>query len=137
MKIFDYIPYHIRSQFKRKCRKCNTVIGGDDVIALGLRKVRSQYCLYIEHRCKQCKWREITVFSDDPMSVEHLCYLILNSMQNKRAAEIAQITEQNNSKIKKSISDDEVRELLHFINNNSSYQDFMKFIGADKFEGLN
>lgn len=128
------VPHFILKYLSdRRCSKCNTQIVKQDVIAIGIRTYQKKTCLYIEHQCKSCHYREITNYSGNKnSSVPELCYVLLEHHQKQKDTENIVKTRK---KEKKSITDKEVNDLLRFMNDNSSYDDFMKYIGADKHLG--
>lgn len=134
--ICNYMPHWVLSGLRgRQCTKCEAHINKQHIVAIGIRQMSDNYTIYVEHTCPNCKWREITNFDRGKVSIEELCYILLDGIKRIREIEKAQQTESKTDTSK--ISDKEVKTLLDFMNGNNSYNEFMKFIKADKFNQTN
>lgn len=135
--VFNYVPHWMTLGLRtRQCKKCDTQISKRDIIGIGIRDKAydNNPAIYAEHKCPKCHWREITVFKHKA-SVEELCYILLEGIKSQKATEKARQRESQNASTS-GISDDEVQSFLDFMNNNESYDEFMKHIKADKFKGF-
>lgn len=116
----------------RHCSQCGTKIDKSNVIACGVRIHAKKLNPYVEHQCPACDYREMTTLDAGVnFNIDRLCYVILEHNQKRRAAEKAKSRNIAQAK-KKSISDQEVLDLLRFMDTTEDYNDIMKYIGADK-----
>lgn len=117
----------------RKCGKCKGSVDKNNIIAAGIRESNlGGNCLYLEHVCPKCKWREILSFSGQQSAkLETLCYILLDSLRGQKDVAKSKEIEAKQQKSSK-ISDAEVEDFLKFVQNNDSHDDFMKFIRAKK-----
>ncbi|KKN47564.1 hypothetical protein LCGC14_0661690 [marine sediment metagenome] len=135
MHLWQYLPrWMVNILNSKSCSQCNERVNKSDVIAVGVRLIEGssdKTTLYVEHACSSCQKRVITSFSKEKQnSVENLCYMLIEQMQQKRELEKSQ--EISNHDRKEEISDEEVVELLEFMEKHNSHEDFMKFIKAPK-----
>lgn len=118
----------------KHCSKCDTKVTKKDIIAVGVRqnKVNSK-TLYMEHCCPKCQYREMTACSSKKTgSLEEMCYVLLNSIQQKKKFSIPNKLEYNkNTNIP--WTDKEISDFHTFINGCENHSDFLKHIKAGQY----
>ena len=116
---------------KKKCAECGAIVKKTDICAIGIRKVTEEKnTLYVEHLCSKCAKRTITSLAKEKVDgVEGLCYLLIEEMHNLRKIENSSKRRKTNKK--GSISDQEFKDMVKFLNNNDTHLEFMKYIGIN------
>lgn len=122
---------------EKNCTQCNTKINKDSIIGVGIREHQDAYTIFVEHVCQNCDCREMTFFGRQFVgSLEDMCYALLESIQDKKLLEKSKSVENTPKPQETSISDSEVKNLLDLMNN-SSFDDFLKHIGAEQYKEKN
>lgn len=127
-----YLPYWTQKQLsKEKCIKCGfSKITKECAIAIGLREKDGTQCLFLEFKCPKCEYRQISIPKHDKtITIEKLCYLLLEEMQNKRRIAYAKSVEK--SKLTSRMTDREIKAFIKRFRAMSSHDDFLKEIRAN------
>lgn len=128
--IHYWIPAWMKTVIKqRTCSKCNYAVSTKDVIAVGIREIRTKKsCLFAEHQCSKCNHRSITTFGREKIgSLQDLCFVLLESIRTiKKLEKAKKLTE----KIQNDMSDKKIGEFLEFIRNVPTHDEFLKHIGC-------
>jgi hypothetical protein len=130
-------PFHhnvpswmIRYLSHTQCSKCSTRIKKKDIVAIGIREYeKNSATLYIEHKCPECGFRSMKSFGERAQgTVEELCYMLLEELQNKRRVQQARGREGGIPATE--MTDAEVQAFLDSLNKYENYTDLLKEIGA-------
>ena len=130
-RLYTYVPgWMIRLLEKKKCSSCKHPISRVDIRAIGLREIKAgNSTYYLEYTCSSCNKAVIANLNRDRVGTpEDLCYALIEQMQRNRRIERAQ---KSSSRTKGYIRDEEVKELLEFMDTLENHEDFLKYIGAD------
>lgn len=112
----------------KKCNKCDAQLFKNDVIAVGIRQNELSVALYIEHKCHECQYRAITVLNNQKENtLEKMCYALLESIKQRKIAEkSAELRKKKEGKM----TDGEVKNMINFIKQAATHEDFLRQIGV-------
>ena len=119
---------------ERYCSNCGHKINKQDVIAIGIRQLKSKQALYIEYKCPKCDTREIISYTQKPNTIEQLCYMLLDSVKKHNESQNAKNSDSSKLNHKTQMSKKEVDEFLKFMETVETHEDFMKFIHAENID---
>jgi len=133
MSFFECVPtWIVRIIETRKCSACGSSVSRQSIQAFGIRSIlNGKTCtFYVEHKCPNCTRSTITSFGGQRQgSPVELAYELIEYEQGKRrTAKAKQSRKQSNEGL---IDDGEVNELLTFMHNSDSHEEFLKFIGHE------
>lgn len=115
---------------KKLCTQCDCKIKKEQVIAIGIRTFNGNSILFLECQCYHCKYREvINVTNDDhkSLTVEDLCFLLLESVQKQKSMQKS-VSRKKKKKSGGKITDKEVSQFLEFMNKSEHYEDLLKHL---------
>jgi len=131
--IYHYVPHWMSSELKNRfCTKCGKHIQKQNIIGIGIRNSENKSILYIEHKCPKCNYREITIAPKKNGTIEELCYIILDGVNQRKTLERSKIFYDKQKITQDKISKTEVDDLVKFMNSSKTYDEFLKYIKADK-----
>jgi len=113
------------------CANCNNKIKREHVIAMGIRTSGNDATLFLEYQCQKCKYREIITITSDTnksMTIEDLCFLLLDSIQKQKETQSALSCNKKKKKSGGKITDKEVSQFLEFMNRSEHYEDLLKHL---------
>lgn len=131
---FYNVPsWMIRYISGERCSECGTPVSKKNIIAIGIRQHQNQATPYIEHECSKCKFRAITSFGGHKKgTLQELCYMLLEELQNKNKIRVAIETEGIRKKTK--MTDKEVSDFLKRLDKATTYDELLKEIGATGYQ---
>lgn len=128
-----FVPqWMIRLVEQKQCSRCNNPVQRDHIHAAGVRELKKGvgFTFFVEHSCPKCDYAVSTNFTHEKTGdLEDLCYNMIEQMHRNK--QVQKSIEIESGKKAESIQDSEVDECLKFLKNSDTYEDFLKFIGAD------
>ena len=113
-----------------KCTKCNKPIGKNDIKAIGIRSHKEKILTYIELQCPNCKHSSMRTFGSQAKgTMEEVCLMLLESLQNKKSVKQAQEKE-SRSQTNELMSDDEIKTFINNMNTFKTFDQLLEEIGA-------
>ena len=130
------MPHWMFSGLKNRfCAKCGEHAQKQDIIGVGIRESGDRSILYIEHKCSKCDYREITTMPKRKGTIEELCYVMLEGINQKKVSERSKLFHDKQKISRSKISKSEVDDLLKFMNASRTHEEFLKYIKADRHIG--
>lgn len=123
----------IRYLAHAKCSKCGNSIRKANLTAIGIRGQDGKSVPYVEYQCPKCDHRAMKSFGGQHKgTVEEICYMLLEEVQNKRRIRSAQYNESRGQR-SETITDDEVNRFLDSMRKCKTYVDLLDEIGATEW----
>ncbi len=123
-----WLPEWITSATKnRECNKCASKFHKNDIIAVGIRQNGASVALYVEHECRKCQYRAMTVLGKQKEdTLEKMCYALLESIKQRKISEkSAELRKKKEGKM----TDREVKRMINFIQKAETHEEFLRQIG--------
>ena len=124
---FNISPWMLKSINNKYCSKCQESIIKENIIGIGIREFKNKLVIFLEHLCK-CGYKEVTPVIKKNMTIEEMCYSLLEESQNRKAIHISQHLELPTEKMTP-ISQKEADEFIKFLKDVPNHDLFMKHIG--------
>lgn len=123
----------IRYLAHAKCSKCNGPIRKANITAIGIRGQDGLSVPYVEYQCPKCDHRAMKSFGGQCKgSIEEICYMLLEEVQNKRRLKQAQFNE-SKGRDGALMTDDEVKKFLDSMSKYETYAELLEEIGATEW----
>jgi hypothetical protein len=119
----------VSSTAGRQCSQCGQKIEKKDITAVGIRKNDKATALTVEYVCPKCD-RATALTFDQTATLESLCYTLIRQIQQKKQLLLSKRTA---AVVGPPINDDEVDQLKSLIRSSKTHEEFMKEIGASRF----
>lgn len=133
-----WLPFNIEDHISDSaCSTCETVIKRKDIIAIGVRKQDGcdRNVAFIEYKCPKCGLRAIKLlFSVQVQDIEGMCFWLLEEIHKIKKIEKSSETRKCKQSDSGKITKEELEEMSNYLKKPLPYEDFLKFIGADKLE---
>lgn len=131
--LYNSIPSWMLAKIKnKKCDKCGIPTRKENIISIGFRQVERGNVIYLEHKCSGCDYRSLTYCSNDK-TLEEMCYIIIESIQQKRQIDKVNKKAKNNKLQKNPLTEKEAKDFKEFMDNCNNFDDLLKHIGASKY----
>ena len=111
----------------RECSKCSLKFSKSDIIAVGIRQNGSSVALYVEHECRDCKYRAMTILGKQKEdTLEKMCYALLEGIKQQKVTEkSAELRKKKEGKM----TDREVKRMINFIKTTKTHEDLLREMG--------
>lgn len=134
-KIYKSIPNWMVSSVKNSnCNRCDENLVKEDILGIGLKEIEpGKHILFVEYKCHSCDHAARINFSSQTVTIEGLCYLLLEEMQKKKMLEKSKQLPKGLKSIHKktdSIGEKEVQEFLKNMDAVETFDEFLKLIKA-------
>lgn len=125
---------------EKKCKHCDCKVSKKDIIAFGIRKVdlnssKDMTTFFVENKCPKCSYRALTTFDHDKQAtIQEMSYILLEHISNRKKIQNSKNTEGINKHTE--MTDLEIKNFIDNLNNQNTYLDFLKEIGAMSYHNM-